>query len=108
MGYHLNASHQRIVDLININCTSMAVLTARLIHGMSCRGKKSAVINLSSLAGDRGIPFLGLYSSTKSFTNKLSEGLAFEYSGMDILSLRPVLVESNLSHKKKGLFVPNG
>jgi short-subunit dehydrogenase len=100
VGYHLNASHEAIVDLVNVNCTSMSVLTSRLIHNMSCRGNKSAIINLSSLAGDRGIPYLGLYSASKSFTNKFSEGLGYEYPKMDILSLRPVLVVSNLSHAK--------
>jgi short-subunit dehydrogenase len=72
VGYHLNAPHQKIVDVLNINCTSMAVMISQLIHDMNTRGKRSAVVNLSSLAGDRGIPFLGLYSASKSFTNKLS------------------------------------
>lgn len=108
VGLHADITHKRVVDVANVNCVSMAVLTSKLIRRMNTRGKKSGIINLSSIAGDRGIPFLGFYSATKSFTNKLTEGLCFEYPNMDIMNLRPVLVESNLSRKKKGLFVPNG
>ena len=74
---HKEVRHQTVVDLLNVNCVSMTIMLARLIEKMSKRKPKSGIINVSSVAGDRGIPFMGLYSGSKSFTNKLTEGLSF-------------------------------
>lgn len=76
-GLHKEIQHQTVVDLLNVNCVSMTIMLARLIEKMSKRKPKSGIINVSSIAGDRGIPFMGLYSGSKSFTNKLTEGLSF-------------------------------
>lgn len=40
--------YQKIVDIININCTGMAALSSDVITLMKDRPKKSALINLSS------------------------------------------------------------
>ncbi|MCB0369152.1 MAG: SDR family NAD(P)-dependent oxidoreductase [Bdellovibrionales bacterium] len=41
-------SHQEIVDIININCVSMAALSSDILGMMKTRPHKSALINLSS------------------------------------------------------------
>lgn len=105
---HLNLSHDQITDITNINCTSMVVLTAKLIHRMSTRGKRSGIINVSSLAGENATPFMSLYSASKSFTNKFSEGLGMEYSGIDVLSLRPLIVANKLLGMRRNDWVPDG
>ena len=76
-GLHKEVHHQTVVDVLNVNCVSMTIMLARLIEKMSNRKQKSGIINVSSIAGDRGLPFMGLYSGSKSFTNKLTEGLSF-------------------------------
>jgi short-subunit dehydrogenase len=71
LGLHQDITYEQVADVVNINCVSMTVLTACLVKKLNERGK-SGIINVSSLAGDRGIPYLGLYSASKSFTNKLT------------------------------------
>lgn len=36
---------------------------------------------------------LSLYSSTKRFVNRLSEGISFEYDKLDILNLMEIFVD---------------
>ena len=44
-------SSQQIIDIINVNCTSMAGLTNLMIPLMKSRNHRSAIINLSSFLG---------------------------------------------------------
>jgi 17beta-estradiol 17-dehydrogenase / very-long-chain 3-oxoacyl-CoA reductase len=66
------AQFQEVVDLISVNCVTMACLNARLIKKMNQRKEKSAIVNLSSLAGINPIPYITLYSSSKAFNRTLS------------------------------------
>lgn len=67
------------MDLINVNCITMAYFNSRLVEKMRNRKEKSAIVNLSSLAGKNPIPYITLYSSSKAFNRFLSEGLSIEY-----------------------------
>jgi 17beta-estradiol 17-dehydrogenase / very-long-chain 3-oxoacyl-CoA reductase len=70
------------------------------------REKRSAIINLSSIAGEYPIPFISTYSATKAYNDFFSQSTQMEYSHkIDILSLKPLVVESNLSKQKKSLTV---
>jgi 17beta-estradiol 17-dehydrogenase / very-long-chain 3-oxoacyl-CoA reductase len=84
----------------------MACLNARLVNKMKQRKAKSAIINLSSLAGINPIPYITLYSSSKAFNRILSEGLSIEYPEMDILAITPMHVESGSSNVKKQFNIP--
>ena len=44
-------TYEEIKKIINVNCTSMSVMTAALISQLKTRKSKSAIINLSSFAG---------------------------------------------------------
>ena len=46
-----NFSYDEIKKIINVNCTSMSVMTSELIIQLKQRKSKSAIINLSSFAG---------------------------------------------------------
>lgn len=84
----------------------MACLNARLVQKMKNRKEKSAIVNLSSLAGYNPIPYITLYSSSKAFNRFLSEGLSIEYPAIDILSITPMHVESGSSNVKKQFNIP--
>jgi short-subunit dehydrogenase len=75
-GYLHTFDYQKIVDLININCTSMAVLSADILAIMSKRTQKSALINLSSYMQDRPLPFFAMYAATKAFNRNLTESIS--------------------------------
>ena len=101
-------SPEEISDIINVNCTSMAGLTSVLLPSMKQR-KKSAIINLSSFLGSSPAPYVSLYSATKAFNTLFSESISLEESteNIDILSVKPMFVESPLSRKIKSFTVPD-
>ncbi len=72
IGSAVNQTHKDIVKLINVNCISAAVMCSRLIGRLNTRKCKSGIINVSSIAGDRGTPLLSVYSASKSLVNKIS------------------------------------
>ena len=45
----------------------MAVLTSEMLKIMVKRSKKSGIVNISSYMGEKAIPLITLYASTKSF-----------------------------------------
>lgn len=100
------AQFHEVVDLVSVNCVTMACLNALLVKKMKDRKPKSAIINLSSLAGINPIPYITLYSSSKAFNRLLSEGLSIEYPEIDILSVTPMHVESGSSNVKKQFNIP--
>lgn len=84
----------------------MCVLISSLVNKMNKRTEKSGIINVSSIAGDRGIPALSLYSGCKSFVNALTDGLNYEYPNMDILNLKPAIVATKMSGFKPRFLIP--
>ena len=52
------------------------------------------------------MPYISVYSATKAYNDFLSQALEMEYNGkIDVLSVRPMYVESNLSKMKKSCTV---
>lgn len=84
----------------------MTMMTHAIVGGMLSREKRSAIINVSSIAGEYPIPFITTYSATKAYNDFFSQSLAMEYSHkVDVLSLRPMYVESKLSKMEKSCTV---
>ena len=82
------------------------MMTHALAGAMLAREKRSAIINVSSVAGENPIPFISTYSATKAYNDFLSQSLTMEYAHkIDVLSLRPIYVESNLSKMEKSCTV---
>ncbi|MEE8311061.1 MAG: SDR family oxidoreductase [Candidatus Binatia bacterium] len=80
----------RLRDMITLNCMAPVELTHRLVPPMIARGRGALVI-VGSAAGRQPIPFLGVYSATKSFDNLLGEALWVELAdrGIDVTVLMP-------------------
>ena len=75
-------------------------------HNFHKREKRSAIINLSSVAAIKPIANFALYSATKIFNHYLSRGLEAEMrSKIDFLSVKPFGVESNLSKMKRSFMI---
>ena len=148
----LTVSEQFLFDIVNVNCMSQIILTRKLINRLVDRCytsdptvlvakgrssnptasptspnlmvyRRSAIINLSSVAGQRPLLYLSPYSATKAFNDFFSRALHLEFSEksvfegdsaeggsltrtvaelrphhhLDVLSLRPGYVASNMS-----------
>ena len=84
----------------------MVLLSHYIIPKMLERGPRSAIINISSFSAEHPIPYASTYSATKAFNNFFSQALEMEYSHkIDILSMRPLYVESNMSKQQKSCTV---
>lgn len=52
----------------------------------------------------KALPYLSLYAATKAFNKNLTEGLTYEYPNIDILTLKPMFVETNLSRQRRDYY----
>lgn len=87
-----NIDEQILLDFISVNCTSQMMATRMLIKKLIGRThdesnlnedgerKRSAIISISSVAGQRPLLYLAPYCATKSFNDFFSRSLALEYS----------------------------
>lgn len=66
----------------------MLVNTARLCHaalpGMLAR-KRGAIVNISSIAGEFGMPYQAIYNAVKAGLSALSESLMYEVKGTGVI-----------------------
>jgi len=85
---------------ILVNCLSQALITRLFLNKLRTRPHRSAIISMSSLGSQFPRPFFQIYSATKRFNDFLSRGLAEEYPNIDVLSLKPGLISTNMTSNK--------
>ncbi|KAI8820735.1 uncharacterized protein EV422DRAFT_61207 [Fimicolochytrium jonesii] len=68
---------QDIVDVININDVYPTLLTKQLLPTL-VSNSPSLILNVGSMAGDHGFPFMTVYSGTKAYNKAWSRGLSVE------------------------------
>jgi 17beta-estradiol 17-dehydrogenase / very-long-chain 3-oxoacyl-CoA reductase len=84
-------------DMVNINCTSYAMLTRALINKLLEREQRSAIINVASISSLSPICYQGAYPATKRFVRFFTYGLHDNYKEkIDILGVNPGLVETKM------------
>ena len=68
---------QRLLDMVQVNCTAVVLLTRLYLPAMveRCRGD---VLIVASTAAFQAVPFISVYAATKSFDLLFAEGLAEE------------------------------
>ena len=73
--------------------------TTRVLLPMLRQGNKPAIVNISSIAGRRGIPARSEYSASKFAVQGFSEALRAELAkdGIDVLVICPGLTQTNFS-----------
>lgn len=91
-------SHDLLVDEdpdnlareIQLNCSSLVTLTARLLPAMVERGR-GGVLNVASTAGFQPIPTMAVYGATKAFVLSFTEALWSETrkTGVRVVALCP-------------------
>ena len=67
----LNTEQDMFCKILNVNCLSVLMMTHTILPEILSR-KKGATVNISSLSGQIPIPFLPVYSATKSFVDFFS------------------------------------
>ncbi len=98
-GHFAEANQERLRKIFEVNVFGLTE-TTRAFLPMLKKGKTPAIVNISSVAGIRGIPARSDYSASKFAIEGFSMALRNELSkdGVDVLVVCPGLTQTNFSH----------
>jgi short-subunit dehydrogenase len=97
-GHFADVAPDRLRKIMEVNFFGLAE-TTRAILPLLREGVKPAVVNISSIAGRRGIPARSEYTASKFAVQGFSEALRAELykDGIDVLVVNPGLTQTNFS-----------
>jgi short-subunit dehydrogenase len=97
-GHFAEVSPDRLRKIMEVNFFGLTE-TTRVFLPVLRAGVKPAVVNISSVAGKRGIPARSEYSASKFAVQGFSEALRAELAkdGIDVLLVCPGLTQTNFS-----------
>lgn len=97
-GHFVEASAERLRQIMEVNFFGVTE-TTRAFLPMLRQGNKPAIVNISSIAGKRGVPARSEYSASKFAVQGFSEALRAELDkdGIDVLIVSPGLTQTNFS-----------
>jgi short-subunit dehydrogenase len=97
-GHFAECSADRLRQIMEVNFFGLTE-TTRVCLPLLRQGKKPAIVNISSIAGKRGIPARSEYSASKFAVQGFSEALRAELAkdDIDVLVVNPGLTQTNFS-----------
>ena len=88
---------------LRVNSGAPTMLVHSFIKKLLGRKKKSAIINVSSIASNAPLPYMGVYSASKRFLTIFSNSLQDNYGNqIDIQDFTPGYVTTKISNFHKG------
>ncbi len=86
---------QRLLDMVEVNCTAVVYLTRLFLPEMVAR-RSGDILILASTAAFQAVPYISTYAATKAFDLFFAEGLAEEMKphGIRVCALCPGSTES--------------
>jgi len=86
---------QRLLDMVEVNCTAVVHLTRLFLPEMVAR-RSGDILILASTASFQAVPYISTYAATKAFDLFFAEGLAEEMRphGIRVCALCPGSTES--------------
>jgi short-subunit dehydrogenase len=97
-GHFAEATGDRLRTIMEVNFFGVTE-TTRVCLPLLKKGTTPAILNISSIAGRRGIPARSDYSASKFAVQGFSEALRAELAkdGVDVLLVNPGLTQTNFS-----------
>ncbi|MCS6850084.1 MAG: SDR family oxidoreductase [Gemmataceae bacterium] len=97
-GHFAEVSPERLRKIMEVNFFGLTE-TTRVCLPLLKRGDRPAIVNISSIAGKRGIPARSEYSASKFAVQGFSEALRCELAkdNIDVLVVCPGLTQTNFS-----------
>ncbi|XP_042869196.1 inactive hydroxysteroid dehydrogenase-like protein 1 isoform X2 [Penaeus japonicus] len=91
----------------SVNVASVPAMTRLVLPTMLKRGK-GAIINISSLGAYIPLPYMQIYTATKSFVSSFTSALQVEYqsSGVTIQCVEPGAVSTNMTKFEQSFHEP--
>jgi short-subunit dehydrogenase len=75
-GYLHEITDEKLINEVIINCIPCVLMTNYAIPYLLKRDKRSAIINISSIASRYAVPYFTNYSATKSYIDTFSQALS--------------------------------
>ncbi len=90
----------RYLDIINLNISSVVVLTQLFLRDMLAR-QSGKILNLSSIAGKTPGPWQAVYHGTKAFVQSFTEAIRSEVKdkGIVVTALLPGVTDTDFFNK---------
>jgi short-subunit dehydrogenase len=97
-GHFAEAGPERMRAIMEVNFFGLAE-TSRVLLPLLRQGRRPAIVNISSIAGKRGIPARSEYSASKFAVQGFSDALRAELArdGIDVIVVCPGLTQTNFS-----------
>lgn len=97
-GHFADCGADRLRKIMEVNFFGLTE-TTRVLLPMLKEGNKPAIVNISSIAGKRGIPARSEYSASKFAVQGFSEAIRAELAkdNVDVLVVSPGLTQTNFS-----------
>lgn len=105
--YFMELSDDEVQNLLTMNVESTIWMTRMILKGMVER-KSGAIVNISSGSAMYTLPLLAEYSGAKSFIEKFSRAINYEYGskGISCQCQIPFYVATKLAKMRKSMMVP--
>jgi short-subunit dehydrogenase len=99
-GEFVDTDIQREIDIINLNISSLVVLTKAFLKDMVARGE-GKILNLASIASKLPGPLQAVYHGTKAFVHSFTEAIREEVkeTGVTVTSLLPGATNTDFFRK---------
>jgi short-subunit dehydrogenase len=97
-GHFADVGGERLRKIMEVNFFGLTEMT-RLFLPLLKAGNRPAIVNISSIAGKRGIPARSEYSASKFAVQGFSEAIRAELAkdGVDVIVVCPGLTQTNFS-----------
>ncbi len=98
-GHFVEVGPERLRRIMEVNFFGLTEMT-RAFLPLLRHGVRPAIVNISSIAGKRGLPARSEYSASKFAVEGFSEALRTEVAkdGIDVIVVCPGLTQTNFSH----------
>lgn len=99
-GEFVDTDIRKELDIVNLNISSLVVLTKLFLKDMVARGK-GKILNLSSIASKVPGPWQSVYHGTKAFVQSFTEAIRSEVkdSGVTVTALLPGATATDFFNK---------
>jgi uncharacterized protein len=84
MGFYESADPAKVTFMIDLNVTSLSLLTQAFLPGMVKRGR-GGILNISSGFGLGTLPMFAAYAATKHYVTGFTEGLQADLAGTGVV-----------------------
>ena len=99
-GLFIEEDINRLLDIIQLNVSSLTVLTHHLLKDMVSRGN-GKILQLASIASELPGPWQAVYHATKAYVLSFTEGLINEVkdTGVTLTALQPGATDTDFFNK---------